>query len=133
MLRTGSAGDKAGAPAESGGKGVAVEGEDRVAGAGTSAVTEATMGAVAIEGETGATGRMKGAGTGGDDGIGETEAAEVAPTGLIGDVDEAEVRDSEEITGAGGEATGPKEMYGDGSVSAGALPAKTGGFKGERV
>lgn len=133
MLRTGSAGDKAGALAEFRGKGVGVEGEARVAGPGTSAVTEATMGAVATEGETGATGRMKGAGTEGDDGIGETEAAEVVSTELIGDADEAEGRDSEEITGAGGEATGPKEMLGDGDVSTGTVPAKTGDFKGERL
>lgn len=123
-MRIGSVGDKAGAPADFGGKGVGLEGEATVVGAGTSA----GMGAVAIEGDTGAIGRMKGAETG-DDGIGETEAAEVVPTGLIGDVDEAEVRDSEEITEAGGEATGPKGR----DMPTGAMPTITGGFMGERV
>lgn len=123
MLRIGSVGDKAGAPAEFGGKGVGLEGEATV-GAGTSV----GMGAVAIGGDTGAIGRMKGAGPG-DDGTGETEAAEVVPAGLIGDVDGAEVRDSEEITETGGEVTGPKGR----DIPTGAIPAITGGFTGERV
>lgn len=125
MLRIGSVGDKAGAPAESGGKGVGLEGEATVVGAGTAS----EMGAVAIERDTGAIGRMKGAGMKGDDGIGETEAAEVIPAGLIGDVDGAEVRDPEEVTEAGGEATGPKGR----DMPTGATPAITGGFTGERV